>query len=129
MIVISTHLFCFQAEMTTVDDTKENLQLQKLEVTNNIKQINNATLEYEFNNRLTRRICEAARTYNYETYRRWLLYYPILQLFMSNENKVHNNIYHSAAVEGLRTELLSHAEIRTTLEVKYSFTPTKDQPH
>ncbi len=93
-------IYLRQNELTTVEDAKENIAIQREEVVSNIKNINNATLEYEFNNFVTTHICDTTRNYSYSVFKRWLLFYPLLQLYMANENKVNANVYASAAVEG-----------------------------
>lgn len=89
-----------QSELISVEDAKENIATQREEVVSNIKQINNATLEYEFNNFITSFICDTTRNYSYSVFKRWLLFYPLLQLYMANESKVNANVYASAVVEG-----------------------------
>lgn len=100
-----------------LDDGTQSIELHKQEVARNIHQINNNSLEYEFNSYLTKEICSNSRDNTYTAYQRWLLFYPLLQIFMANEEKIHANIYHNAVVEGCLAELQSHKESKEMIEV------------
>lgn len=114
----------FRSDVENIEATKVSLHQQHQYVAQQIKTLNNSSIEFEFNNCFTRKLCQASRAYNYTVYKRWLTLFPMFQMFLANESKIHANIYNSAMIEGMTEEMMSHFESKLNILVMHYYTMT-----
>lgn len=87
------------------------------QVLSNILRINESSGEWEFANKLSTRICDITKQSAYLAYERWILLWPVIQLWLSSDSRVLSGIYSVAHLEGLSSEIMTHIEMKNNLQV------------
>lgn len=103
--------------MKTLENLKSKIQGHTDQVLNNTLRINESSNEWEFANKLTTRICDISKQSAYLAYERWILLWPVIQLWLSSDSRVLSGIYSVAHLEGLSSEMMTHMEMKNGLQV------------
>ncbi len=103
--------------MNSLEDLKLKIQGHTDQVLSNIFRINESSSEWEFANKLSTRICDITKQSAYLAYERWILLWPVIQLWLSSDSRVLSGIYSVAHLEGLSSEIMTHMEMKNSLQV------------
>ena len=109
----------FQFEMDALDGLNNKMRLQIDQVSDHIMRINRCSDEWEFANKLTTKICEVTRHTSFNAFKRWLLIWPTIQLWLSTDSQCVSCIHGSGYLEGVSTEIVTQLECLGYLEVAY----------
>ena len=99
---------------------KEKIERHTHQVLDNILKINQSSNEWEFANKLTTKICDVSKQSAYSAFQRWLLLWPAIQLWLSNDAAAVSSIYSIAHLEGITSEIMAHLATKKNLEVNQS---------
>ena len=107
--------------MNSLEDLKFKIQGHTDQVLSNILRINESSSEWEFANKLSTRICDISKQSAYLAYERWILLWPVIQLWLSSDSRVLSGIYSVAHLEGLSSEIMTHMEMKNSLQVRHKY--------
>ena len=110
--------------MYALEELKEGIQKQTDDVWGQIQSMDHSCQEWKFANQLNNDVCSSTRANAFGAFHRWTLVQPLLKLWMATDTQVHRTTYATAQYEGIYEELMTHFEIKDTIDVshKYEYT-------